>query len=90
VIRIGVIGYGYWGPNLVRNFSALPEVRVHAIADRDGKRLALAKSIYPSVAVTTDIGTLFSNPDIEAVAIGPQGPARGKARLHREAPHRDR
>jgi predicted dehydrogenase len=69
VIKLGVIGYGYWGPNLVRNFSEAGTSEVVAVSDLDPKRLALVKSRYPGVEVTTDHKTLLANPDIDAIAI---------------------
>jgi len=53
VIQIGVIGYGYWGPNLVRNFAETPGVDVHMVADLDSAKLALVQRRYPAVKVTS-------------------------------------
>ncbi len=69
MINVGVIGYGYWGPNLVRNFSGGAETDVRAVADLDEKRLGLVKRRFPAVEVTTDFQALLSNPEIDAVAI---------------------
>lgn len=69
MLNIGVIGYGYWGPNLVRNFSGISGARVQAVADLDEKRLALVKTRYPAVEVTRDFERLLTSPDIDAVAI---------------------
>lgn len=69
MINIGVFGYGYWGPNLVRNFSAIPDARVHAVADLDANRVGLVKKRYPTIEVTTDWQTLISDPKVDAVAI---------------------
>jgi predicted dehydrogenase len=69
VIGIGVIGYGYWGPNLVRNFMASGETDVRIIADRSADRLAKAKAIYPGVQVTTSADELITSTDVDAVAI---------------------
>jgi len=69
MIKIGVIGYGYWGPNLVRNFSETPGAQVVAVGDLDEQRLKLVKTRYPAVAVTTDYQTLLANPDIDVIAI---------------------
>jgi predicted dehydrogenase len=88
LLNIGVIGFGYWGPNLVRNFSAVPDARVHSVADLDERRLALVKTRYPAIEVTTDFQTLLTSPDIDAVTIAtpvsshydltPQALVRGK------------
>jgi predicted dehydrogenase len=69
MINVGVIGYGYWGPNLVRNFSASSETQVHAVSDLDENRLGLVKKRFPAVEVTTDFQALLTNPKIDAVAI---------------------
>lgn len=69
MIRIGVIGYGYWGPNLVRNFSEIPEAQVVAVSDLDPKRLNLVKARYPAITTTTDYQTMLSDPTIDAIAI---------------------
>lgn len=68
-IKIGVIGYGYWGPNLVRNFSEIPEARVVAVSDLDPKRLDLVKTRYPAINTTTDYRAMLSDPTIDAIAI---------------------
>jgi predicted dehydrogenase len=69
MVNIGVIGYGYWGPNLVRNFSTDPETKVHTVADLDEGRLGLVKKRFQSVEVTQDYRTLLANAKIDAVAI---------------------
>jgi len=69
MMSIGVIGYGYWGPNLVRNFAELPNVRVGMVADLRPERLAPVSDRYPGIAVTTDIGALLTAPRLDAVAI---------------------
>jgi predicted dehydrogenase len=69
MINIGVIGYGYWGPNLVRNFSEMSEARVHTVADLNPKALELVSRRYPAVKVTTDAQAMIRDPEIDAVAI---------------------
>lgn len=68
-MKIGVIGYGYWGPNLVRNFSEVPDAQVVVVSDLDEQRLRLVKARYPAIAITTDHETLLSNRDIDAIVI---------------------
>ena len=68
-ITIGIIGYGYWGPNLVRNFSDAPEFKVAAVSDLNGQRLSLAQSRYPGIAAHTDYRALLDDPALDAVAI---------------------
>jgi predicted dehydrogenase len=69
VLGVGVVGYGYWGPNLVRNFMSDQDTRVVAVCDRSQDRLAEVKRLYPAVEATTDPLDLFRNPEIDAVAI---------------------
>jgi predicted dehydrogenase len=69
VINIGIIGYGYWGPNLVRNFAETPGARVAAVADLDGEKLAIVNRRFPSVTTTTDYRELLRDPDIDAIAV---------------------
>jgi predicted dehydrogenase len=69
MIRIGVIGYGYWGPNLVRNFIELRDAELTAVADLDPAKLAIVQRRFPTVAVTTDFHEVLSDPSIDAVAI---------------------
>ena len=68
-IGIGVIGYGYWGPNLVRNFAHNGSSRVVAVADLDAPKLALSKRRHPEVETTSNFQDLLLNPAIDAVAI---------------------
>ena len=69
MIRIGVIGYGYWGPNLVRNFVETSETQVIAVADMRQDRLELVQCRYPGVEVTKDYRDILKHPKIDAVAI---------------------
>jgi uncharacterized protein YkwD len=68
MINIAIIGYGYWGPNLVRNFSELPNAKVAAVADLDKSRLEVVARRYPTVRTTTDIQEILGDPAIDAVA----------------------
>ena len=54
MINIGIIGYGYWGPNLVRNFNETSGINVSQVADLDDNKLQKIRLRYPSIAVTTD------------------------------------
>ena len=69
MVNIGIIGYGYWGPNLVRNFAELPGACVTAVSDLDPAKLALVQRRFPAVAVTTEFRNLLNNPAVDAVAI---------------------
>ena len=69
MINVGVIGFGYWGPNVVRNLSAQSSLRLVAICDRSPEALRRAKCTYPAVEVTTDPSSITQSNDIDAVAI---------------------
>jgi predicted dehydrogenase len=69
VIRIGVIGYGYWGPNLVRSFAETPGAAMVAVSDLDAKRLETVQRRYPAVRVTTRFQDLLQDESIDAIAI---------------------
>jgi predicted dehydrogenase len=69
VIHIGVIGYGYWGPNLVRAFAETPGVTVAAVSDLDAKKLEVVQRRYPTVRVTTRFQDLLEDPTIDAIAV---------------------
>jgi predicted dehydrogenase len=69
LIRVGVIGYGYWGPNIVRNVHNVDGCEVSAICDRDSGALERANRAYPSVPLTTDVFELLTSTEIDAIAI---------------------
>lgn len=69
MIGIGVIGYGYWGPNLVRNFAEAPGASLAGISDKREERLAEARRRYSSARITEDYSELLADPAIDAVAI---------------------
>jgi predicted dehydrogenase len=68
-LKIGVVGYGYWGPNVVRNFYNVPNASVVAVADISPKSLERVRGVYPSMEVTTNADDILTNPNIDAVAI---------------------
>jgi len=69
MIKIGIIGFGYWGPNLVRNFMNIEGCFVSHICDLDIKKLEIAKKLYPLIEITSLVDKIFSNPDIDAIVI---------------------
>lgn len=69
MIKVGVIGYGYWGPNLVRNFMEVPGSTVVAVCDLRPERLASLKVRYPSIRTLKNCDELFSDSSIDAIAI---------------------
>ena len=69
MIKIGVIGYGYWGPNLVRNFIEIPNCQVISVSDLLPSRLAKVRERYPMLNITADNQELFSDPKLDAIVI---------------------
>lgn len=69
MIGIGVIGYGYWGPNLVRNFGETKGCRVVAVSDKDRARLDAVQSRYPSITTSVDYSDLVRDNGIDAIVV---------------------
>lgn len=69
MIRVGVIGYGYWGPNLVRVLMASDSATVVRVADLSDERLRKANALYPSVKVGRCAHELIKDPQVDAVVI---------------------
>jgi predicted dehydrogenase len=69
IIQLGIIGFGYWGPNLVRNFSSLPNCKVSVVSDLRKERLEVVKNLYPSINTTDKADDLFNNPELDAIII---------------------
>lgn len=68
-MKIGVVGYGYWGPNLVRNFLGLEEISSVSIADVNQDRLKVANKRHSGCYLTTNYDELLNDTYIEAIAI---------------------
>lgn len=69
MLKIGVIGYGYWGPNLVRNFVENPDAQVTMVADMNAAQQQRVNGRYPAIDFTTDVNALISSPNVDAVVI---------------------
>jgi predicted dehydrogenase len=69
VVRVGVVGYGYWGPNIVRNFHSLDTCQVVAVCDKSVSALQRVARQYSGMTLTTDIAEVLSSPHIDAVAV---------------------
>jgi predicted dehydrogenase len=68
-INIAVVGCGYWGPNLIRNFSALPECHVRYVCDKDEKRLAHMKQLYLPSETTKEFDKIVGDKEVDAVVV---------------------
>ena len=69
MLRIGVIGYGYWGPNIVRNFNLIEDATVVAVCDTNFDSLNKAKKHYPKIEVVTESDKITESPDIDIVCV---------------------
>ncbi len=69
MINMGIIGYGYWGPNVVRNFAAVDGVRVISVSDRHPNALKRAQKAHPDIELTTDYREMIASANIHAVAV---------------------
>jgi len=69
MVKFGVVGYGYWGPNVVRNLDRLDSAEVVAVCDKSPTARRKVAKAYPDVLVTEDPADLMSSPDIDAIAV---------------------
>lgn len=69
MIKIGVIGCGYWGPNLIRNFSQLEEVDVAYVCDLDELKLSRIKKVYPNIKTAQNYLEILKDPEVKGVCI---------------------
>src|SRR4051794_13123411 len=69
VVRVGVIGYGYWGPNIVRNFYGLENAEVVAVCDKNPAALRRVSRTYPGVDVSSTLSDVLRSPSIDVVAV---------------------
>jgi predicted dehydrogenase len=69
MLKIGVIGYGYWGPNIIRNFFSADEATVKGICDKKADALTKIKKNFPDIYSTVDADELIKSPEIDAIAI---------------------
>jgi predicted dehydrogenase len=68
-LNLAIIGCGYWGPNLLRNFHGLAHCRVTTICDPDNHRLSALRSVYPGLSASTDYMDVVASSEIDAVII---------------------
>ena len=69
MISIGLIGFGYWGPNLARNFNVDADLKLAAICDFSADRLETARRLYPQVKLIDNPDDLYKDTNIDAIAI---------------------
>lgn len=69
MVNIAVVGCGYWGPNLIRNFNSISDCKVKYVCDNNKNRLAYLQDIYPSIETTTEFNDLINNTEINAIVV---------------------
>src|SRR5215469_11644280 len=69
VIRFGVIGYGYWAPNIIRNLGSLPRAHVTAVCDKNEDALRRAAQANPGLTLSSDSAEVVSSPLVDAIAV---------------------
>ena len=69
MLKVGVIGYGYWGPNLVRNFMTCPDAVVTAVSDVLEDRLVPLRKVYPGLKTSSNSAEVINDPSIDAIII---------------------
>lgn len=69
MIRVGIIGYGYWGRNILRNFFAAKDIKVVSLCDTNPENLKKSQKLYPNLKLCQDYNEVITSPDIDAVAI---------------------
>ena len=69
MLKVGVIGCGYWGPNLIRNFHQMKRTEMTRVADIDVNRLNHIKSLYPEIKITTNYRGIVDDPEIDIAAV---------------------
>src|SRR5580698_11459600 len=68
-IKVGVVGCGYWGPNLIRNFRSLPGCQLKTMCDVSTERLKHLKAVYPEVEGETNYDRMLNDSSMDAVAV---------------------
>jgi len=68
-VNVALVGYGYWGPNLLRNYRGMPGAEVKWVCDNGKRALARAEAQYPGIATTGEMGDVLDDPDVDAVLI---------------------
>ncbi|MEI6673565.1 MAG: Gfo/Idh/MocA family oxidoreductase [Verrucomicrobiota bacterium] len=68
-INVGIVGYGYWGPNLARHFSAQAGACLSAVCDRNAGRLEHMRQLYPNASSHIDFGRMLGEAKIDAMVI---------------------
>jgi len=74
-VKVGVVGLGYWGPNLARNFDRLPDVELSWLCDADDDRRGSLAQMFPDARETADLAEMLADPELDAVAVATPVPS---------------
>ncbi|HYI36559.1 MAG TPA: Gfo/Idh/MocA family oxidoreductase [Thermoleophilaceae bacterium] len=74
-MKVGVVGLGYWGPNLARNFDRLPDVELSWLCDADDDRRGSLAQMFPDARETADLAEMLADPELDAVAVATPVPS---------------
>jgi predicted dehydrogenase len=77
-LSIGIVGLGYWGPNLARNFAAIAGAEVTYLCDADEAARARVSRTLPAARATADLGELLAAPDLDAIVLATPVPTHGE------------
>lgn len=69
MINVALVGYGYWGVNLLRNLTSIKNCKVVGVCESNKKRHSIIKELYPDLSITSEYSNILSNPDVHAVII---------------------
>src|SRR2546425_7848091 len=69
MVRFGVIGYGYWGPNVVRNLASLEGSELMAVCDKSQAARRRLQKAHPGIAIATEASEILGSADVDAVAV---------------------
>jgi predicted dehydrogenase len=81
-VRIGVVGLGYWGPNIARNLAANPACELAWCCDPSADALERAAESFPGARLAEDVNELLADPDLDAIAIATPVPTHGELAVH--------
>ncbi|MEZ5125857.1 MAG: Gfo/Idh/MocA family oxidoreductase [Thermoleophilia bacterium] len=81
-VRVGVVGLGYWGPNLVRNFDRIADAELAYCCDLDEANLARASALYPQATMTDDLNRLLQDDSLDAVVVATSVPTHYAIGMH--------
>jgi predicted dehydrogenase len=77
-VSVGVVGLGYWGPNLARNFAAIPGCELAWLCDADAASRERVSRMFPGARLTADLDDLLTDPELDAIVLGTPVPTHAE------------